>query len=931
MSQSSSTLVGHDAHLWTESSGDVYRSSGNVGIGEDTTSFTPNWLPSGTKLSIKGDANGAVFLERTNASNPRKWGVGISTAGSFIVSDDTGSSAPLSIDTSGNVGIGTASPGTLHGVVHGTTKLHIDGGADRGQIIVEGDTLAGITLSDNGATADDRSFAINVDGGLFRVLSIEDDGTNQINGFSMLHGGNCGIGTASPATKLHVATGHITLDNNYALMFEDGNNLIGGSGSSGTNYLNFNTNGTERIRIISDGKVGIGTASPAEKLHVVGTARFDGTSGAENVYINSGAAGSDAYLWFMEDGSSKASVYHDASEDALVLTDGASAATVYVKAGNVGIGTASPTSLLHVYGGSSGAAAHSWDGLTVENDDYARISINSPDDKGSFLLFGSDTDNDYNYIGSYYNSGSPYLVTLVNGAERMRIDSSGNVGIGGTPTHQLDLVKGVSGALVSRVYNSTNNTAALARHAIESGGNQFHISVTSPNHSSTPDEVILNMAAGSDTMKFSSGGTPLMTILDGGNVGIGEAAPSTSLTIGGDSTISIPTSDGSDNSLLTLAGAGGAGVSRGAYAQFYGNEHATYGGQLKLHGGDVTGGDILLSVNGVADVMTIAQVGATANTLYLKAGNVGIGTAVPATKLTVEGSVTLKEQAAADSDTAAYGQIWVKTGTPNTLYFTDDAGTDVQLGAGGSSVWTTSGSDIYYNTGKVGIGTTNPEIAGESARSKLVVSTSTGAYMMMHRAEAAASVAADDILGGYMFGGDTASNEIGAMITAEADAAWTAADYDYPSRIKFWTQSDGTGNQFSGANAERMVIDSNGTVTINGQLQQAVETTTSTVEGAVSYEIDFTDSNLQKLVLHENDTDLTITTASSSRAAGRTVKLFIDCSAVLSTPPTISAPSWIAFGVDISSFSGTYLIMELTSWGTTDAEITAQIEEDAGL
>ena len=96
----------------------------------------------------------------------------------------------------------------------------------------------------------------------------------------------------------------------------------------------------------------------------------------------------------------------------------------------------------------------------------------------------------------------------------------------------------------------------------------------------------------------------------------------------------------------------------------------------------------------------------------------------------------------------------------------------------------------------------------------------------------------------------------------------------------------------------------------------------------MSYAVDFSDSNLQKLVLHENDSDLTITT--SNRAAGRTVRLFIDCSASLS-PPTISAPSWITFGLDISSFSGTYLIMELTSWGTTDAEITAQIEEDAGL
>lgn len=62
----------------------------------------------------------------------------------------------------------------------------------------------------------------------------------------------------------------------------------------------------------------------------------------------------------------------------------------------------------------------------------------------------------------------------------------------------------------------------------------------------------------------------------------------------------------------------------------------------------------------------------------------GIGTATPQTTLTVEGTVTLKEQAAADSDTAAYGQIWVKSDSPNKLYFTDDAGTDTQLGGGGA-------------------------------------------------------------------------------------------------------------------------------------------------------------------------------------------------------------------------------------------------------
>ena len=70
---------------------------------------------------------------------------------------------------------------------------------------------------------------------------------------------------------------------------------------------------------------------------------------------------------------------------------------------------------------------------------------------------------------------------------------------------------------------------------------------------------------------------------------------------------------------------------------------------------------------------------------------VGVGTTSPKTALTVEGTITLKEQADADSDTPAYGQIWVNTATPCELYFTDDAGTDTQLGTGGGSARTVAG------------------------------------------------------------------------------------------------------------------------------------------------------------------------------------------------------------------------------------------------
>jgi len=46
------------------------------------------------------------------------------------------------------------------------------------------------------------------------------------------------------------------------------------------------------------------------------------------------------------------------------------------------------------------------------------------------------------------------------------------------------------------------------------------------------------------------------------------------------------------------------------------------------------------------------------------------------------GVIFLTEQAEAEADVEAKGQIWVNTATPNELWFTDDAGTDTRLGLG---------------------------------------------------------------------------------------------------------------------------------------------------------------------------------------------------------------------------------------------------------
>lgn len=85
-------------------------------------------------------------------------------------------------------------------------------------------------------------------------------------------------------------------------------------------------------------------------------------------------------------------------------------------------------------------------------------------------------------------------------------------------------------------------------------------------------------------------------------------------------------------------------------------------------------------------VMNADDLEVDSGTLSVDATNnrIGIGLTTPKTELTVEGTITVKERAAAQSDTAAYGQLWVKSDSPCNLYFTDDSGQDVQITSDGS-------------------------------------------------------------------------------------------------------------------------------------------------------------------------------------------------------------------------------------------------------
>jgi hypothetical protein len=380
---------------------------------------------------------------------------------------------------------------------------------------------------------------------------------------TVLPNGNTGIGINNPLASLHIAspttatynrvikvgTGSDTDGNGTFIEFPSsvndnfGSRIGGGrSGLGAQSFLRFDTTNAsastlERMRILANGNVGIGTTAPDGLLHVNGSGGsvISGLSNGtgnfiqfKNATTNVGIIGSDRNILGGSDTSFGIYVYgnnvFDLSTNNIkrLRVDGS---------GNVGIGTTAPNRILSVSG----------------NGEAIPLQINNISTTAGQLaliraVVSSDNANTASSIDigaiRTASSNADFIIRTDN-TEKFRILNNGNVGIGTTaPARLLSLVtsSNADGLQIRRNSDTTNEFASLS----------FRVNLLDNNVDYAQIRAVrTNRVASADTdLTFAtiSNGTlaERMRIRDDGLVGINETSPTAQLQVKSGATNRVP-------------------------------------------------------------------------------------------------------------------------------------------------------------------------------------------------------------------------------------------------------------------------------------------------------------------------------------------------------------------------------------------------------
>jgi len=254
----------------------------------------------------------------------------------------------------------------------------------------------------------------------------------------------------SGGSVIEVGTSPSTIDINAGTI--DGT-VIGGSSAAAGTFTTFTSTGIDdnatstAITIDASENVGIGTGSPNRTLTV---------SSASGVPAELVSSSSNSLLAFFDSGTGvRPSIGSEGSD---LIFNATSERMRINSSGNVGIGTASPDGKLNVFSASAGSVTADADAdeLVLENSGNVGLSLLTASTGESGIYFGNPgTNGQKDFYLKYYHESH---ATTANrraftfntaSTERMRIDSSGNVGIG------TDTVSFASGYTTVNINGST--------------------------------------------------------------------------------------------------------------------------------------------------------------------------------------------------------------------------------------------------------------------------------------------------------------------------------------------------------------------------------------------------------------------------------------------------------------------------------------------
>jgi hypothetical protein len=581
------------------------------------------------------------------------------------------------------------------------------------------------------------------------LLSTDDGASAQL---ALTSQGRTGLGSTSPYTKLHVrisAVSGLSSVNNEGILIERGGgvaalNIASDNTQSGaiwfadpesltaggfqylhaSDTMTIRTNSGEKLRISSTGNLGIASTNPQARLHVVGNsgqARFDNTSASDARHeyhrngviegmiqwdanlMSIGAIQAAGALTFWAGGNGAEKMRIDSAGRVMIgvsasRTNGGISAVSQIE------GTTSSAAIALARNSADATGPYLMIGKTRSATNGGSTLVQSGDVLGTIQFNGSD-GNDLSSAGAAIQCrvdntpglddmpGRLVFMTTPDGSngptERMRIDSAGNVSIGGvSPTVRLR-VFGNSGQLLD-IDGSATTTGA-----VDSGAG---ISFT--GHDGTSARTFAQIYAGkvngtvsdyASYLAFSTrtNGGPLgverMRIDNTGKVGIGTTNPDGLLHLSG--TSAAP-------AVLIFERSDGAIGSRNWFQRIRSNHTFDIG--KADDSGTITNTYFSIDTNGFVDIPMQLSLG----------GNIGIGTSLPQAKQhTRVVSDTASEVARFETiNTALTDNAYLKivaSSTDNLVWY-DSTGTSA-----GAHAWFSGGTERMRMTsgGNLLIGT----------------------------------------------------------------------------------------------------------------------------------------------------------------------------------------------------------------------------------